>query len=132
MLLKHVYMGLKFQRKLTLSMSFSQKHFFVLVAISTQVASAPLIQYFLFYSLKIYILLHKDLLRTNIFYQYLTDCLLNLIMHLFFLILTFLLLIFCMDDLEYTATLIMFCFIFIYIIIKINHLYLLSSHFLIL
>ena len=43
MLLKHVYMGWKFQRTLKLSMSFSLEHFFISVAISTQVASAPLI-----------------------------------------------------------------------------------------
>ena len=42
MLLKHVYMGHKFQRTLKLSMSFSLKHFFISVAIITQVASALL------------------------------------------------------------------------------------------
>ena len=51
----------------------------------------------------IHILFHMDLLRTNIFYQCLVDFLLNLIINLFFQILSLLLLIFCMDDLEYLA-----------------------------
>ena len=42
MLLKHVYMGWKFQRTLKLNISFSPEHFFISVAIFTQVASAPL------------------------------------------------------------------------------------------
>ena len=42
MLLKHVYMGQKFQRILKLSIFLSLKHFFILVGISTQVALAPL------------------------------------------------------------------------------------------
>ena len=42
MLLKHAYMGWKFQRTLKLSMSFSLEHFLISVAISTQVASVPL------------------------------------------------------------------------------------------
>ena len=44
MLLKHVYMGYKFQRIFKLSISFSLKHFFISVAISTQAASAPLME----------------------------------------------------------------------------------------
>ena len=50
------------------------------------------------------ILLNKDLLRTNIFYQCLVDYLLNLITHLFFQYLNLLLLIFCMDDQEYLTS----------------------------
>ena len=42
MLVKHVYMGQKFQRTLKLSMSFSLKHIFISAEILTQVASAPL------------------------------------------------------------------------------------------
>ena len=42
MLLKHVHIGWKLQRTLELTMSFSLKHFFILVTISTQVATAPL------------------------------------------------------------------------------------------
>ena len=42
MLLKHVYMGWKFQRTLKLYISFCLEHFFISVAIFTQVASAPL------------------------------------------------------------------------------------------
>ena len=42
MLLKHVYMGQKFQRILKLSIFLSLKHFFILVGISTQVALWPL------------------------------------------------------------------------------------------
>ena len=42
MLLKNVYMGWKFQRTLKLDISFSLEHFFISVAIFTQVASAPL------------------------------------------------------------------------------------------
>ena len=42
MLLKHVYMGWKFQRTLKLDISFSLEHFFISVAIFTQVAFAPL------------------------------------------------------------------------------------------
>ena len=42
MLLKRVYMGWKFQRTLELDISFSVEHFFISVAIFTQVASAPL------------------------------------------------------------------------------------------
>ena len=42
MLLKHVYMGWKFQKTLKLEISFSLEHFFISVAIFTQVASAPL------------------------------------------------------------------------------------------
>ena len=45
-----------------------------------------------------------DLLHTNIFYQYLVD-LLNLVMHLFFQILSLLLLIFCTEDQEYMDSL---------------------------
>ena len=58
----------------------------------------------------------------NINYQYLTDCLLKSIMCSFFLFQYLLLLIFYMDGLVY-----MFCCIFICIILKINHLYLLST-----
>ena len=43
MLLKHVYMGWKFQRTLKLDISFSLEYFFISVAIFTQVASASLI-----------------------------------------------------------------------------------------
>ena len=39
-------MGQKFQRTLKLSMSFSLKHFFISVAIFTQVVSAPLNTHF--------------------------------------------------------------------------------------
>ena len=46
-----------------------------------------------------------DLLLINVFYQYLVDFLLNLIMHLFFLIQNLILLLFCMGDLEYMPTL---------------------------
>ena len=42
MLLRHVYMGWKFQRTLKLGICFSLEHFFIAVAISTQVASASL------------------------------------------------------------------------------------------
>ena len=42
MLLKHVYMGWKFQRTLKLDISFTLEHFFISVAIFTQVASASL------------------------------------------------------------------------------------------
>ena len=42
MLPRHVYVGWKFQRTLKLGMSFSLEHFFIAVAISTKVASAPL------------------------------------------------------------------------------------------
>ena len=42
MLLKRVYMGWKFQRTLKVDFSFSLEHFFISVAIFTQVASAPL------------------------------------------------------------------------------------------
>ena len=62
-----------------------------------------------------------NLLHINKSFQYLTDCLLNLIMNLLFLIQNVQLLISCMDDLQYIATLDMFCFIFISIIVKINH-----------
>ena len=48
--------------------------------------------------------LHIYLLDVNVFYQYVADYLLNLIMHLFFQIQNLQLLIFCMDDLEYMAT----------------------------
>ena len=70
------------------------------------------ILYFLFCWLKSNILLHKDLLHTNIFYRYLTDYLLNLITQLLFQIQNLLLLVFCTDELEYTATLnyVRFCF----------------------
>ena len=54
------------------------------------------------------------------FYQCLTDSLLNLVMIFFFLIQNLLLLIFCMDD---RGLYIMFYFIFISIIIQINRLY---------
>ena len=47
MLLKQVYMGWKFQRTLELDISFSLEHFFISVAIFTQVASAPLMQRYL-------------------------------------------------------------------------------------
>ena len=87
------------------------------------------ILHFLFCSLKIDILLREGLLHSNIFYQYLVDYLLNLLMHLFFLIQNLLLLIICVDDLEYMLLWIMFYFVFISIIIKINHLYLLSISF---
>ena len=50
-------------------------------------------------------MLHTELLGINIFYQYQVDCLLNLIMHLFFQIQNLLLLVFCMDNLEYMAIL---------------------------
>ena len=65
-----------------------------------------------------------DLYHTNTFYQYLADFLLNSIMHLFFQILNLLLLVLSMDDLEYMTTfyMIMRSFIFICVIIKINHL----------
>ena len=43
MLLKHVYMGWKFQRTLKLDISFSLEHFFISVAIFTKVVSAPLV-----------------------------------------------------------------------------------------
>ena len=39
---KHVYMDCKFQRTLKLDISFSLEHFFISVAIFTQVASASL------------------------------------------------------------------------------------------
>ena len=55
--------------------------------------------------LNIDILLHRDLFHINIFYQYLGDSMLDLIMHWFFLINNLLLLVFCMDDLEFMATL---------------------------
>ena len=42
MLLKHVYMGLEFQRTLKLSMFISLKNVFISVAVSTLVASASL------------------------------------------------------------------------------------------
>ena len=42
MMLKHAYMGWKFQRILKLDISFSLENFFISVAIFTQVASAPL------------------------------------------------------------------------------------------
>ena len=45
MLLKHVYMDWKFQRILEFDISFSLEHFFISVAIFTQVASAPLMFY---------------------------------------------------------------------------------------
>ena len=41
----------------------------------------------------------------QIYYQYLADYLLNLIMHLFFQVQNLLFLIFCMDDMEYMTTL---------------------------
>ena len=44
-----------------------------------------------------------DPLHINIFHQYLADYSLNLTMHLFSLIQSLLLLIFCIDDLEYMA-----------------------------
>ena len=68
-------------------------------------------------------------LQRNIFYQYLTGCLLNPIMHLFFQILSLLLLVFCMDDLDIGPLWIMFSFILIYIIIKIDNLYLYLQYF---
>ena len=57
---------------------------------------------------------------------YLADYFLNLTMHLFLLILNLQLLIFCTVDLEYMVTLIYALFYFFGIIIKINHLYLVS------
>ena len=48
-------------------------------------------------------------------------------MHLFFQILSFLLLVFCMDDLEYMATWNYVAFVFIRLIIKIYHCYIYSS-----
>ena len=42
MLLKHAYMGWKFQRTLKLDISFSLEHFFISIVIFTQVVSAPL------------------------------------------------------------------------------------------
>ena len=67
------------------------------------------------------------LLHIDIFYKYLVEYLLNLKMHLFFLIQNLLLLIFCMDDLEYMVTLSYVLFYFHYgnHHIKIDHLYLL-------
>ena len=50
-------------------------------------------------------MVQMDLLHTDIFYQYLAGCLLNSIVHLLFQIQSLLLLVFCMDDLEYMATL---------------------------
>ena len=44
MLVTHVYMGWKFQRTLKLDISYSLEHFFIPVAIFTQVASAQLNQ----------------------------------------------------------------------------------------
>ena len=67
-----------------------------------------------------------DLLHINIFYQDLTGCLLDWIMHLFFQIQNLQLLVFCMDDVKYMATLNYFLPFLHCIIIKINHLYLLS------
>ena len=69
-------------------------------------------QLFHLYWLNIDILLHVDLLHRNIFYQYLAGFLLNLKLHLFFQTLSLLLLVFCMDDLEYMAPLnyVVFCF----------------------
>ena len=68
-----------------------------------------------------------DLLHINTFYQYIADYLLNLIMHLFFQIQILQLLIFCIDDLEYmTTSNQMLCLVFISIITKVNHLYLLG------
>ena len=43
MLLKHVYMGWKFQKTLKLEISFSLEHFFISVAIFTQVTSASFV-----------------------------------------------------------------------------------------
>ena len=40
--LKHVYMDWKFQRTFEFDISFSLEHFFISVAIFSQVASAPL------------------------------------------------------------------------------------------
>ena len=73
----------------------------------------------MFVELNIDILLHMDLLHIleNFINIWLIDWLIDLMMHLFFLIQNFLLLIFRRDDVEYMAT----CFIFISIIIIINH-----------
>ena len=64
MLLKHVYMGLKFQRTLKLDISLSLEHFFISVANFTQVASAPLkcLIYFGYWRKKHwkYLVLEKD------------------------------------------------------------------------
>ena len=67
-----------------------------------------------------------DLLHIDIFYQYLVGYLSNLIVHLFFLIQNLLLLIFCMDDLEYMVTVSYVLFYFHYCNhhVKINHLHL--------
>ena len=66
-----------------------------------------------------------DLLHRNIFDQCLVGFLLKLIIHLFFQILSLLLLIFCMNDLEYMASFYHVLFYF-NVVIKIDHLYLLS------
>ena len=68
-----------------------------------------------------------DLLDTNEFYQYLADCLLNLIMHLFLLIQNLLLVIFYINDLEYMAALDYALCYFHFYNLKTNHLYLLST-----
>ena len=59
-------------------------------------------------------LLHIDLLHIDIFYPYLVGGLLNLIMHLFFLIQSLQLLTFCLNVIEYMANLdnALFCFYF--------------------
>ena len=80
--------------------------------------------------LSIDILPHKDLLRTNIFYQCLVGFLLNSIINLFFQILNLQLLIFCMDDMEYMVNLyyFKFNFIFINIVAKVDHLYIENTY----
>ena len=62
-MLKHVYMGQKFQRILKLDIPFSLKHFFFSVAIFTQVASAPLMGSFHFFQWKIFFRIHWQILK---------------------------------------------------------------------
>ena len=63
MMLKHVYMGQKFQRIFKLDIPFSLKHFFFSVAIFTQVASAPLMGSFHFFQWKIFFPIHWQILK---------------------------------------------------------------------
>ena len=56
MLLKDVYMGWKFPRTLKLDICFSLEHFFMTVAVFTQVASAPLMVNFIFCEGKCFII----------------------------------------------------------------------------
>ena len=69
-----------------------------------------------------------DLLCISIFYQCLVGFLLNLIINLFFQTLSLLILIFCMMMWNIWPVFIMYSFIFINIIIKINHLYFITCY----